>query len=226
VPAGAFGCWKRGISETWRADIGRELSADEQAAVRDHLAAMAKAREAEQAAARKKARAKAAELWGKASPQVKVKHPYLLAKKVRAYGLRQLQANLFVPVYLRGELAGLQIIAPDGSKKFLTGTQKAGAFLEIEGAPDAPDVTVIAEGHRRDDPRGNGLACRRRVRRRQPGCSREGRARRAAVYDARPGGRQRPPYRRQSGPHESACRCRGRGRDRLRTGVRREQHRV
>jgi putative DNA primase/helicase len=147
VPAGAFGCWKRGISETWRADIGRELSADEQAAVRDHLAAMAKAREAEQAAARKKARAKAAELWGKASPQVKVKHPYLLAKKVRAYGLRQLQANLFVPVYLRGELAGLQIIAPDGSKKFLTGTQKAGAFLEIEGAPDAPDVTVIAEGY-------------------------------------------------------------------------------
>lgn len=147
LPAGAFGCWKRGISETWRADIGRELSADEQAAVRERLAVMTKAREAEQAAARKKAREKAAELWGKAAPRVKARHPYLLAKKVRAYGIRQLGADLLVPVMLGGELVGLQIIKPDSSKRFTSGTQKTGAFCEIEGAPGAPDVSVVAEGY-------------------------------------------------------------------------------
>lgn len=147
VPAGMFGCFRRDIKERWRADIGRELSADEQAAVRERLAAAMKAREAEQAAVRKAAREKSRAMWDKAAPRVQAKHPYLVAKKVRAFGLRQLRADLLVPVMLRGELAGLQIIAPDGGKKFLTGTQKAGAFFEIDAAPGAPDVTVIAEGY-------------------------------------------------------------------------------
>src|SRR5690606_26632936 len=65
----------------------------------------------------------------------------------RAYGLRQMRDALLVPVTIGGELVGLQFIAPDGGKKFLTGTPKAGAFFEIEAAPDAPDVTAIAEGY-------------------------------------------------------------------------------
>src|SRR4051812_47561513 len=31
IPAGAFGDWREGISETWRYDPGRELTAEEQA---------------------------------------------------------------------------------------------------------------------------------------------------------------------------------------------------
>ncbi|WP_089724698.1 hypothetical protein [Candidatus Thiosymbion oneisti] len=26
IPAGAFGCWREGIGQTWRADIGRKLT--------------------------------------------------------------------------------------------------------------------------------------------------------------------------------------------------------
>ena len=32
IPAGAFGDWRGGLSETWRADIGRRLSPQEEAA--------------------------------------------------------------------------------------------------------------------------------------------------------------------------------------------------
>jgi len=34
IPAGAFGDWRTGASETWRADIGRSLSPQEEAAHR------------------------------------------------------------------------------------------------------------------------------------------------------------------------------------------------
>ena len=34
IPAGAFGDWRAGLSETWRADIGRSLTPAEEAAHR------------------------------------------------------------------------------------------------------------------------------------------------------------------------------------------------
>lgn len=147
VPAGLFGCYKRDIKEKWRADIGRKLSAEEQAAVRERQAAATKAREAEQVAQHKRARDKALTLWRHASEHVHADHRYLVAKKVRAYGLRQMRDSLLVPVLLRGTLVGLQFIRPDGDKRFLTGTEKAGAFFEIEGDDAAPNVLVIAEGY-------------------------------------------------------------------------------
>ncbi len=39
IPAGAFGCWRSGISESWRADIGRSLTPAEEAAHRAKLEA-------------------------------------------------------------------------------------------------------------------------------------------------------------------------------------------
>jgi phage/plasmid primase-like uncharacterized protein len=42
IPAGAFGDWRGGLSETWRADIGRRLSPQEEAAHRARVEAMRK----------------------------------------------------------------------------------------------------------------------------------------------------------------------------------------
>jgi putative DNA primase/helicase len=55
-----------------------------------------------------------------------------------------------VPVSrIDGELVGLQFIAPDGSKKFLTGTPKRGAFHLIGsigmGADDSSPTLLIAD---------------------------------------------------------------------------------
>lgn len=72
---------------------------------------------------------------------------YLQRKKVRAFGARFTRGLLVVPVRdVDGALHGLQFIAPDGGKKFLTGTPKKGR-MHILGdiTPYAP--ILICEGY-------------------------------------------------------------------------------
>lgn len=148
VPAGVFGSWKTGQSTTWRAEIGRSLTLGERA---EHAAQMQAARASRIAADAERhisARRRAVSLWTSASERPKAKHPYLIAKGVRAHGLRQLREQLLVPVRdTSGELHGLQFIGADGGKKFLTGTAKAGCFYLLGSRPDASGaILAIAEG--------------------------------------------------------------------------------
>lgn len=146
VPAGEFGCWKRNIAETWRADIGRELTGDEAKAEQQRLDAARRAREAERGKVAKQCREKSRKLWNQASETVVAGHAYLKAKRVRSYGLRQLGDMLLVPVGNgHSELHGLQFIKPDGSKTFKTGTAKRGAFHMIGDV--SADCLAIAEGY-------------------------------------------------------------------------------
>lgn len=145
LPAGEFGCWKRGLSETWHANIGRELSEAEREANRARLEAIRRDREAEAQRMRAEARTKAAKLWAEATEKPSAKHPYLVKKQVRGYGIRQLRAALLIPVRdADGALNGLQFIQPDGAKRFTSGMAKAGHFHLI-GEPAA--VLLIAEGY-------------------------------------------------------------------------------
>jgi len=90
-------------------------------------------------------KAKAERLWNEASETVSADHAYLSAKGVRAYGLRQLRDALLVPVRADGSgLVGLQFIQPDGSKRFLTGTPKAGSYHRITGSMER---VLICEGY-------------------------------------------------------------------------------
>jgi putative DNA primase/helicase len=57
---------------------------------------------------------------------------YIVAHGITPYIARQLRDMLLIPVYKSKVLTGLQIITPE-SKKFLTGTEKAGAYLAIKG---------------------------------------------------------------------------------------------
>src|SRR3990172_10621879 len=85
LPAGAFGDWRTGASETWRADIGRRLSPQEEAAQRAHIEAIRREREAEDARRKAEAREKAAAIWQSALPAPD-DHPYLIGKGVKAHG--------------------------------------------------------------------------------------------------------------------------------------------
>lgn len=68
IPAGAFGDWRTGASETWRANVGRKLSPQEAAGHRRRVdAARAKA-EAEREAQQAKAARRIAELWAQTVP--------------------------------------------------------------------------------------------------------------------------------------------------------------
>lgn len=143
IPAGAFGCWRSGISETWCAEIGRKLTPSEDAAQRARVEAMRRAREAEEAQRQAEAKQKAAAIWKSAQPATD-DYPYLAAKGVKAYGLRVHEEKLVIPMRDGAELHSLQFIAPDGEKLFLTGGRTKGCYFSI-GRADK--VLSVAEGY-------------------------------------------------------------------------------
>ena len=72
VPAGCFGDWRTEQSQTWRADIGRKLTPEEDAAHRAKVETMQREREAEKA--RQQAESASKEI-GRASCRERVSSP-------------------------------------------------------------------------------------------------------------------------------------------------------
>lgn len=143
IPAGAFGDWRSGLSETWRADIGRKLTPAEEAAHRTRLDAIRREREVEDAKRKAEAQAQAAAIWQAARPATE--HPYLIAKGVASYGLRLEVGRLVIPLRdSEGVLHSLQFIAHDGEKRFLPGGHVKGGYFAI-GKPNG--TLCIAEGY-------------------------------------------------------------------------------
>ena len=169
VPAGGFQNFRDGLDwENWRADIGRQLTPEEEAANRARMEAQRAEREAEAKAKRDKARKKANAIWNSAKPAPD-DHAYLLRKGVPSFGLRvgswpkweevrpgewrenRIPGVLLVPMRSpSGTLHSLQAIYPDKvggrDKDFLPHGEKAGKFHLIgelaEGVP-----LCVAEGY-------------------------------------------------------------------------------
>ena len=149
IPAGAFGCWRSGESQSWRADIDRELTAKEKA---DHKAMVAAARKlaATEGDTRKAAAAATAvAMWHKAKPPPS-DHAYLLEKKIQAHGARSHLGVLFIPMYFGDKLVSLQTITTNESgadekfsKKFLLGGRASGCYFLIG---NIGQTLIIAEG--------------------------------------------------------------------------------
>lgn len=143
IPAGAFGDWRTGLSETWRYSNGKVYAAGEEAAWCARLGELRAQREAEEAERQAEAATRAAEIWASAAPAL-AEHPYLVSKRVSPYGIRMQRGRLVVPMRdAEGNLHSLQFIAADGEKRFLTGGRVQGCYYAI-GAPGDP--ICIAEG--------------------------------------------------------------------------------
>lgn len=91
--------------------------------------AEAERRQADEYAA---ARMRAAKLWSVCSDESDG-NEYLLRKQIEAGPARVSRGLLVVPVYNRGDLVGLQYIAPDGTKRFMKDTEKKGGYCEVSG---------------------------------------------------------------------------------------------
>lgn len=145
VVVGRYGNWKRFGAESLKIEMNRpSLSPEErkrleaeQRKLRDK-AADEKRERAEQAASR------ALRIWQKLPDFGK--SDYLQKKGVPAYGLKFSRGSIVVPVRTAAGLVGLQFIAGDGSKKFLTGTPVEGAYHVI-GDLTKPARVWIAEGY-------------------------------------------------------------------------------
>ena len=128
---GAFGSWKTTESHTWSLARTAPPTLAERAETERRMAAMRVAHAQEREAVQAAARIKAQRLWGRAKPATNA-HPYLVRKRINAYGLRQLRDMLLVPARdLAGVLHTLQFISADGSKRFLTGGRIAGCYFAI-----------------------------------------------------------------------------------------------
>lgn len=144
TPAGVFGSWKTGITETW-CSVSTAGQTPEQ---RSHLRKLIEQAKAERDQEQRQRNAKAAEKAHgmlENSKPADPHHPYLIAKQVQAHGIRQIGADLLVPVYVDRELTSLQTISRDGSKRFLTGGRISGGSYLIHDQTHR-DELLICEG--------------------------------------------------------------------------------
>jgi len=142
IAAGSFGDWRTGITQTWCADIGRQLTNAEQAAHSARIKAMKDKREADDIKSKAEAKTRANDIWSKSVSVTD--HAYLTKKGVKAYGIKQSNDALVIPLRADGEIQSLQFINADGTKRFLTDGRIKGCYFSI-GKPQ--DVIYICEGY-------------------------------------------------------------------------------
>ena len=143
--AGAFGCWKRSIKETWCAKRRENLSAAEWQNIRQQWQLADAERQRTEAERHAKARKIAAWILARSKPATS--HAYLDTKGVKIPGdVREHRGALVLPLHdVDGEVHSLQFIGADGGKRFLTGGKIAGCFFTLADDSDSP--LVICEGY-------------------------------------------------------------------------------
>lgn len=147
LPAGAFGSWKTGHSETWCATPNRERTEADRQAWRQRIAQVQEQRGEEERRRRAQARVRANTIWERSRAPVDARHPYLAKKQVPAIGLRQMNRWLVAPVRdLEGGLHSLEFIGPDGAKQFLKDGAVEGHGHVLGSLPGAK-ILLLCEGY-------------------------------------------------------------------------------
>lgn len=146
IPAGRFGCWRAGIEQAWRANVGRQYTPAEEMAFARRMAEAASVREAERAKLQDAVSDTVEAIWSACTPAAP-DHPYLARKGVKTHGARVTgDGRLVVPMYAPdGHLSSLQYIDTDGGKLYHAGGKTSGCSWAV-GSPDGHGVTYIAEG--------------------------------------------------------------------------------
>lgn len=142
--AGAFGCWRDGITTPFREDLGRDLSAAENMAITRKIADARKRRELEDKKKHERAAATVEQIWQNAG-FADDNHEYLKAKQVSAHGIKITgDGRLIIPMYIGNNLKSLQYISTNGEKKFHAGGEVKSGHYKI-GSHD--EHIFIAEGY-------------------------------------------------------------------------------
>lgn len=144
IISGAYGNHSLGISEKIEQEA-QEWSAEERAEYRQKMLEQQQAAEQAKQEAIDACIAKAQKIWP--TLQDNAVNEYLNRKKVKGFGVRFCAGKLVVPMYNNGQLVSLQWIEADGSKKFMTGTPKKGAYFFISKPQPSSEVIALAEGY-------------------------------------------------------------------------------
>ena len=143
--AGYLHDWRTNEKFFWFADQDSANPSD-YAKQKQESERLKQAHDAKQRIAYANASREAVELFSKAL-NASESHPYLVKKKVKAYGIKALDGYLLIPVYsVFGDFQSIQFIDANGVKKFLKGGQmQAGCHFIGEIQEDKP--IFICEGY-------------------------------------------------------------------------------
>ena len=142
IPAGSYGDWKTGHTETWCAKSNVDMSYAERLAMRERFQAAQVQRDAERDRLHVNAAARAMAIWAAARPALD--HDYLTRKAIKGHGVRTDGHYLLVPRRdTKGKLWSLQTIAPNGEKRFMPGGRVVGTYFSM-GKPEG--IVIVCEG--------------------------------------------------------------------------------
>ena len=146
IPAGRFGCWRMGMEQTFRADVGRKLTQTEEMSNAKRLAEAKALRDAAIERQHQVASETVEKIWTGAQAALP-DHPYLAKKGIGVHGARATgDGRLVVPLYdADGTLSSLQYIDHEGGKLYHAGGQTGGKFWMI-GSLDERGPLYVAEG--------------------------------------------------------------------------------
>lgn len=167
VPAGSFGNWREGSTETWCSIDRTEQTPEQQRQHATLLKSMQDVRQRDKKAEHDKAAETAETLWAGATPiDDAAAHGYLVKKGIQPHGARLIDTEaarahcgrlspalsgplLVIPMRnAAGELRSLQFITADGTKRPLTGGEKQGCNYLIDKPDSAAQkpVLIVCEG--------------------------------------------------------------------------------
>ena len=149
---GVFGDWITDERYLWLSDTGEPLDEAGRALIRQQAELARQRYEREQRRRQAQAARTAADIWAQAEPVSD--HPYLRAKGIEPGWhlgpVRMYRGQLVIPALAlsganTGEIVSLQFVAPNGSKRFLSGgrIQGAGWLMHIR---DCDGEIFICEG--------------------------------------------------------------------------------
>jgi len=144
IPWGAFGCHRAGTRVGWRANIGRELTVAEKATFRQRRETLDNRFKEESLSHGYEYQPDYKEFVE--DLEFATEHEYLIAKGVKAYGVRIYQNLLLIPMYRNGEVVGYQSISPVGEKRFAKGVKPKGCYFLIGEVNDSNHI-CICEGY-------------------------------------------------------------------------------
>lgn len=146
IPWGEAGSWDVNGGDPvchWCAKSESTMTQAERGAFRQQMDAAKQQRHAELIDRQQQAAQTAVQRWQAASPATAL--PYLSTKGVKPYGVKAEGEALLIPVRdTAGILQSLQVIDPEGGKRFQLGGRVKGCYHSI-GKPDG--VLVICEGY-------------------------------------------------------------------------------
>ena len=144
-PAGHFGCWRRQIDVSWRAEGGPSMTPAEEVAHAKRMADMRAIRDAELARQREVVAEVVEQVWSEL-PEAPTDHPYLQRKGVKPHGSKvSSDGKLVVPLFdVDGGISSLQYIEGDGGKRYHPGGEVKAKFWMVGKPSDG--VIYLAEG--------------------------------------------------------------------------------